>query len=110
MARYDVIAVSAALRALLQMDASERAAVIDCLVNELEDPPSNASYKFLFAGVEYTGKALSCGYVAVFRPAAETELKRVARNESRQAARRGFVVFDLLAPESAFAGPPWLRA
>jgi hypothetical protein len=100
--QYDTIPVSAAMRALVQMDAGERDEVSDCLVHELERPPDNAEIEVNFRGRAYTAKILSCGYVVIFRAADERELRRAAVNEGRSASDNGYVIFDLLPPEAGF--------
>ncbi len=100
--KYDVIPVSAALRAIIQMPTDEQNMLIDCLLQELDNPPANASLRFRHEGKQYTAKVLSCGTTCIMRPAARRELERAARSEARQALARGYIIFDLLAPGAAF--------
>jgi hypothetical protein len=110
---YEVTLGPAAIRAIAT--CADPKYLAEALMTELVDGP-NRDVEIRFdrniqlsqdpapGTVIYTATPLSVGsYTAVHRPLTSDELQRLAIEQERPVADRGFYVVDVLPPESAFS-------
>ncbi|MEV6266596.1 hypothetical protein AB0L64_05495 [Kribbella sp. NPDC051936] len=108
MIHYEIVLSPAAKLFVLALGSqSERAALADCLREDLplDGPNSRSAYHFELwdGGRRYYAVPLHLGgIVAVCRPLTEQELERLRHEQDRKVARSGYLVISLLTPESGF--------
>jgi hypothetical protein len=106
---YEVCLAVAAREVVLRLGSdADRKDLAVALREELGDDGPNAQHQYPFCllddGYKYTAVPLSFrGFVAVYRRMTDAELHRFGKEQGRKVGKLGYLLADLLPPESAFS-------
>lgn len=103
---YEIVLLSAARQAVIEMPADEQLELAAALRTELSDLASSPTVEFepWPTHTKYLIKALVSGHVAVYREMTPGELEDLEGSLRRQVDDCGYAVFDILTGGDAFPG------